>query len=369
MSWGNPTTTKERALAAILWPASTAYGVGALSRLVAYNTRILKQASLDKKVLVVSVGNITVGGTGKTPVTVDIARRLLIAGHKVGILSRGYKRKSQAERIIVSDGQHLLTSSFECGDEPFMMAQALPKCVVIVGSNRARSAEIAVEKYGCTALLLDDGFQHLKVARTQDVVLLDYNDELENDHLLPAGRLREPLGALVRANWVVITKVPENADIAKLERIRALVKKKAPDAQISSCSIKAASVQAYGSDVQLPAASLEGTKIYAFSGIARPEAFSNALRALGAEVVGERAFPDHHWFTPKEVDELRAAMRDSGAEMLVTTEKDAVRLIPELVHNLAVGVLKQKVEWLGPVPVLDDKSINSAPDISAARND
>lgn len=365
MSWGNPTTTKEKALAALLWPAATAYGVGAYSRLVAYNAGILKQTRPD--VPVISVGNITVGGTGKTPITIDLARRLTIAGHKVGILSRGYKRKSQAKRIIVSDGQHLLSSSFECGDEPYMMAQCLPASVVIVGADRAENAQIAVNKFGCTALILDDGFQHFRLARTDDVVLLDYNDELENDHLLPAGRLREPLAALVRADWVVVTKVPEHADQAKLDRIHAVAAKQAPQAQVTSCRIKPAAIQAFGSDVQMPASTLEGTKVFAFCGLAKPNGFFDVLRDLGADVVGTCAFPDHHWFTPKEVDDLRGAMEENDAEMLVTTEKDAVRLIPELVQNCAIGLLKQKVEWLGAIPVLGTLPSEAIPKLVTGR--
>ena len=365
MSWGNPSNTKERALAALLWPAATAYGVGAFSRLLAYNTGLIKQRKLE--VPVISVGNITVGGTGKTPITVDLARRLHIAGHKVGILSRGYKRKSQAKRIIVSDGQHLLSSSFECGDEPYMMAQSLPKCVVIVGADRSENAMIAINKFGCTALILDDGFQHFKVKRNSDVALIDYNDELENDHLLPAGRLREPLSGLVRADWVVITKVAEQPDPDKLDRLHALIAKNAPHAKVTSCRIKAAALQAYGSDVQMPADALEGTKVFAFCGLAKPELFFDSLRELGAEVTGTRSFPDHHWFTPREVDELRTAMEETGAEMLVTTEKDAVRLIPELVQNAAVGIVKQKVEWLGIVPVLETQPWEVAPQLVSAR--
>lgn len=365
MSWGNPKNTKEKALVALLWPAATAYGVGAFSRLMAYNTGLLRRSRLD--VPVVSIGNITVGGTGKTPITIDLARRMQIAGYKVGILSRGYKRKSNAKRIIVSDGEHLLTSSFECGDEPYMMSQALPRCVVIAGAKRAENAQIAVNKFGCTALILDDGFQHFGMARNHDVALIDYNDELENDHLLPAGRLREPLAALVRADWVVVTKVPEHTDQDKLNRIRALISKQAPDAQITSCRIRPAAVQAYGSDVQMPADTLDGAKVFAFCGIARPDTFFAALRSLGAEIVGQRVFGDHHWFTPKEVDELADAMEESGAEMLLTTEKDAVRLIPELVQNVTLGVLKQKIEWLGPVPVLNTQPWETTPQLVGAR--
>jgi tetraacyldisaccharide 4'-kinase len=365
MSWGNPSNNKEKALAALLWPAATAYGVGAFSRLMAYNTGLLRRSRLA--VPVISVGNITVGGTGKTPVTIDLARRLHIAGHKVGILSRGYKRKSNEKRIIVSNGENLLTSSFECGDEPYMMAQALPRCVVIAGANRAENAQIAMNKFGCTALILDDGFQHFGIMRGEDVALIDYNDELENDHLLPAGRLREPLAGLVRANWVVVTKVPEQTDQEKLDRIRAMIGKQAPDAQITSCRIKPAAVQAYGSDVQMPADTLEGAKVFAFCGIARPEPFFASLRALGADIVGQSVFGDHHWFTPREIDDLRNAMEERDAEMLITTEKDAVRVIPELLQNVTLGVLKQKVEWLGPVPVLNTQPWETTPQLVGLR--
>src|SRR4030095_1263679 len=208
MSWGNPENAAENLLASLLKPAAAAYGAGAYARLVAYSSGWLRRHRLDAPVI--SIGNITCGGTGKTPLTVDLARRLIGAGRKVGVLSRGYKRRSRGEIVIDSDGKDTLASVRDCGDEPYMVAQAVPEAVVIVGPRRHITGAIATAIYDCNVLILDDGFQHLPVTRDADLVLIDYHDEPEKDALLPAGRLREPLSALSRADHVVITRVPEN---------------------------------------------------------------------------------------------------------------------------------------------------------------
>ena len=194
MSWGNPETPQEKFLAKLLLPASAGFGLGLYARMMAYNWKLLKQTKVS--VPVISIGNITCGGTGKTPVTIDLTQRLTEMGYKVGVLSRGYKRLSKERILVVSNGNGDIRSCAESGDEPYLIAQSVPEAVVIVGSKRIDTAPLAVHRYGCDILLLDDGFQHFPLARNSDIVLLDYNDELTKDHLLPAGRLREPLSAL-----------------------------------------------------------------------------------------------------------------------------------------------------------------------------
>lgn len=349
MSWGNPETPQEKLLAALLLPASAGFGLGLYARLMAYNRGWLTQKKID--VPVISIGNITCGGTGKTPVTIDVARRFVEIGHKVGVLSRGYKRLSKDPILVVSDGNGTIQSCAESGDEPYMIARSVPEAVVIVGSKRTATAPFAVQRFGCDILLLDDGFQHFPIARNTDIVLLDYNDDLTKDKLLPAGRLREPLGALSRADWVIVSKVPESPDFERLASIQSIVTRFAPNAHVSSCRMAPSSVQTLAGDVSQPIAMLRGAKVVAFSGIARPGAFIEQLRDLGAQVVAERSFGDHHWYTHQDIAELRSAFELSKAELIITTEKDAVKLPEAMVKGLPLTVLRQEVQWLGELPV------------------
>jgi tetraacyldisaccharide 4'-kinase len=351
MSWGNPKTLSEKALVRLLWPASAGLGTASYMRMMAYNTGILKQKHVPA--LVISVGNITCGGTGKTPVTIDLAQRLIARGRKVAVLSRGYKRLSKEDALIVSDGREIRVACSDAGDEPYLIAGAVPDAVVIVGAKRAQTAVMAAQRFQCDTIILDDAFQHFGVARDVDIVLIDYNDELENDHLLPAGRLREPLSALARAQYVVITKVPSEPDQAKLQRISSLVMKYAPHAELSSCRITSKNLHPFGCpDVTLGPATLHDTRVFAFCGIARPDLFLEQLRAMGAQIVGHKTFPDHHWYSHQDVATIERMYVQSGAEMVITTEKDGVKLVPALVKQLPLTVLRQKVEWMGPIPVV-----------------
>lgn len=349
MSWGNPENWIEATRARILWPASFAFGLAGSARMLAYQKGILKRKTFDATVL--SVGNITCGGTGKTPVTIDLASRLVEDGRRVAILSRGYRRRSTEQSLIVSDGKGSLASCSDSGDEPYLIAKSVPEAVVIVGSRRVVTAELAVKEFGCDVILLDDGFQHVAVARDLDVVLIDYHDELYKDHLLPAGRLREPVTALSRATWIVITKVPENADLQRLEKMRSQLASLSPSATISACrmltnSLVDVSLSGTSADLSL----LNGKTVVAFSGIARPSAFTAELSSLGASVAHQRSHPDHHWYTPSDIDALRELQAKHSASLIITTEKDAVKLNHELVQDLPIFALQQNIEWLGPVP-------------------
>lgn len=365
MTWGNPETTQEKLLSNLLWPVSAGFGLGLYARMMAYNWQVLRQHRAE--VPVISIGNVTVGGTGKTPVTIDLARRLTEMGHRVGVLSRGYKRLSKDPILVVSNGRGEIATCGEAGDEPYLIAKSVPQAVVIVGSKRVQTAPLAVKRYGCDVILLDDGFQHFPIARNSDVVLIDYNDDLSKDRLLPAGRLREPLSALARADWVIVTKVPPSPDLDKLYAIRSLIAQYAPRAHVSSCRMVPHMVQTLESpDVVLDIASLKGTKVFAFSGIARPAAFNEQLTELGAQVVGTRSFGDHHWYTHDDMAELRFEFERAGADLIVTTEKDAVKVSPGMAKGLPVAVLKQGLEWLGPLPLPSERMLAGSPDVVAA---
>lgn len=337
-------------LSVLLAPLSALYFLGAYARLLCFRLGLLRSYRLGATVI--SVGNLTVGGTGKTPVTIDLARRLIMQGYRPAILSRGYKRKSGRPVVVVSDGDSILSEPTDCGDEPYMMARAVPRAVVIVGSDRKKTGELAIEKYGCDVLLLDDGFQHLRVNRQIDVVLYDYNDEPSTLKLLPGGRLREPLAGLARAHYVVITKVPVDACPQRMSAIRNTIAKFAPHAFVTACQFVPDGVQRiYTRQNVAITTKLNGAKVVAFCGIARPESFFQQLRQLGADPVSCTTFPDHHWFSENELSELRLQFHEHGADFLITTEKDAVRLPEDFINSLPVAQMRQETEWRGEVPL------------------
>lgn len=360
MSWGDPQNPIEEIIRAALMPASMLYGAGLFVHLSAYSKGVLKRKKLDAPVI--SIGNVTVGGTGKTPIAIDLTSRLAAHGLRVGVLSRGYGRRSSEETVIVCDGAGRFAAPIDAGDEPLLIARANPNAVVITGKNRAENGRLAIEKYGCDVIILDDGFQHFKLKRDIDVVLVDYSDNFENDNLLPAGRLREPAVSLSRASRVIITKVPARPDIERLKHLRSYIKKKAPNAAISSCRfipdtlrsgaaysfIADSNTQDISAKGDLHLSKLKATKVAAFCGLARPEGFKEALVQLGAEVVAFRSFPDHHWFTSHDIRKIKADAQK--AELVVSTEKDLVRAVLPTDLLKRTYALKLETEWLDDAP-------------------
>lgn len=379
-------------------PASYCYGLGAYARLVAYATGLASRRQAPAPVI--SVGNLTVGGTGKTPFTIELAERLSSAGLKVGVLSRGYGRKIKdnsknkhdgsnkhdgnnkhdsnnktdransnrsltrggASPVVVADGTGaILVDVTESGDEPYLIAQAVPDAVVIVGASRLESARKAVVDYGAQVLLLDDGFQHIKLRRDIDIVLWDYNDAPDQALLLPAGRLREPLSSLNRATDIIVTKIPEPYDDRKLANLVAQLANLAPHANIASCRFKPAYLSDFAFEGRpsqpIKLSELVGKKIYALSSIARPESFIRVLKDLGVSPVAQKHFPDHHWFSPQDLAEVEKEFLGSGAELLITTEKDMVRLKGSLSQPVAERTwsLVLAAQWLSPMPEIVDR--------------
>lgn len=347
MSWGNPQSGQEKLVAGLLSPVSLGYGIGSYIRLKAYSQGYIKRVRLP--IPVVSIGNITCGGTGKTPMAIDISKRLIAAGYRVAILSRGYGRKSKKKTAVVSDGKGTFASIEDSGDEPLLIARSVPEAIVIVGSSRVESAEIAINDYGADAIVLDDGFQHIRVERDVDLVLVDYNDEPDKDSLLPAGRLREPLSALIRAKVVVITKVPVDYDEEKLENLRRLIAKYATRAEIAAARFVPKHLKAHNG--VFPIDKLKGQRVIGFCGVARPESFAKTLASMGCEVVDLKGFSDHHWYTPEELTALEKHMRTSNASAVITTEKDMVKIpAHDRLHQHLIAV-EMGVEWLGPLPL------------------
>ena len=322
------------------------------TRLWMYRKRLLPQYPLG--CIVISVGNLTVGGTGKTPVVERLARTLHAGGRKVAILSRGYKsrrppllkrwharltgRTGHGVPRVVSDGTRVLLGSREAGDEPFMLATNLPGVVVLVDKDRVKSGRYAISRFGADTLILDDGLQYQHLQHRLDFVLVDRQAPFGNEHLLPRGTLREPPGNLHRASHILITKCSGADNTALIERIRRYNR----TAEIIQCTHEARRLQHVFTGETLGLEKLQGAYVGAFSAIAAPESFEEGLKKLGAKVELSRRFIDHHRFKEKEIRAFadRCVRRD--VSMIMTTEKDAVRFPKAM--NLDVPVYFMRVE-------------------------
>ncbi|MDB6170142.1 MAG: tetraacyldisaccharide 4-kinase [Verrucomicrobia bacterium] len=328
------------------------------ARLWLYRHRIFHDQPLG--CLVVVVGNLTVGGTGKTPVVETFARALRDRGRKVAILSRGYKSKTspfwkkawfalthteEPPPRIVSDGERVLLNSEEAGDEPFMLARNLPGVIVLVDKNRVKAGAYAIKRFGCDTLVLDDGFQYLPLKGRLNLLLVDKTNPFGNGHLLPRGILREPIKHLKRASYVFLTKSNGQRDT----ELEALIARHNPSADIIECAHRPQFLQRFNFAREAPGAReplsyLKGRRVAAFSGIATPESFERFLRELGAKLVARERFLDHYRYTDEDVDALFDLARREGADCLVTTEKDAVRLPENRVFPLPLFYLRLEIE-------------------------
>ncbi|MDX2107432.1 MAG: tetraacyldisaccharide 4'-kinase [Candidatus Melainabacteria bacterium] len=341
---------KSKLAKALLAPAALIYKTLVKARAKAYENGL---ASINKvEVPVISVGNITVGGTGKTPITMFLAKQLIAQGRKIAILSRGYNRKSKSNFVVASDGTKILCSVEDCGDEPYMMALEVPQAVVICGRSRSAIARLAIDKFKCDTLLLDDGFQHILLHRDINIALLDYQDDLETEQLLPAGRLREPVSALSRATHVVITKIPSNADSLRIERIKNIVRKYAPSCSIYSCRFKLENTL-----------KTQNKTAVAFAGIARPDQFFSDLESsdLRITLLARLAYEDHHWYDDFDIKRIRDTLEETGSDIGLTTLKDLARLESRKVEPQVAKLLEKtvgvglQIDWIGDSLILSIK--------------
>ena len=319
----------------VLFGGSKVFQVAVKIRRWLYNIRILRDKTLG--VQVIAIGNLTVGGTGKTPVVEKFARELRDEGRNVAILSRGYRskpapfhiwllnkillREDQNPPRVVSDGKSLLLDSDSAGDEPYMLASNLRDVIVLVDKDRVKSGRYAIEKFGCDTLLLDDGFQywHLR-GRRHDVVLIDCQQPFGNEHLLPRGTLREPPSHLARAHTIFITKSDGNT-----AELRERITKLNPSAPIIECIHRPLYFEDVFTGERKGLELLAGKKVASLSGIAQPESFEQSLVKLGGELVYSKRFADHHRFTQQEILNAINRAKKRQAEIIVTTQKDAVR--------------------------------------------
>ncbi len=272
---------------------------------------------------VVSVGNITLGGTGKTPFVALLAGWMRDRGLTPAVLSRGYKGRFSGPYGIVSDGKRVLLDAIQAGDEPYFLAEKLKGVPVIVGSERRVTGRIAVEHFHANVVILDDGFQHLSLKRNLNFLLIDASCPFGNGKVFPRGPLREPMGQIGRADALILTKVEGDGNIQILNRKLA---DRGVGIPVFRTEYRPYGIRALNGGEILPLENLQGKKVLAFSGIAQPESFRRTLRGLNCQIVEWETFPDHYQYRQEDVNGLQDRAFRAGAEVLVTTEKDMVRI-------------------------------------------
>lgn len=343
---------------------SRVFGVIVQLRLWFYNHGILKPHDLGCQVL--SVGNLTTGGTGKTPIVEKLARSLQESGRKVAILSRGYKREQPpllqrlfqrltfqddgSEPIVVSDGQRLLVGASQSGDEPYMLASNLPNVVVLVDKDRVKAGRYAIRKFGCDTLILDDGFQYLTLRHRFDIVLVDRTNPFGNRNVLPRGLLREPARNIKRAGFIFITK--SSGDGAEV--LRKQLRELNPDAEISECRHCPRYLQNVYTREEHQLDLLKGLRVVAVSGIAVPQGFEEGLRRLGAVVLHHTTYTDHHRYEQQEIIDVVNGGLQRGADAVLTTEKDAVRFPLMERYDLPIYFLRVEIEMFSGTEAFND---------------
>jgi tetraacyldisaccharide 4'-kinase len=322
-------------LRGLLYFLSYLFAAAVVIRRFLYDVRILRDRTIG--VQVIAIGNLTVGGTGKTPVVEKFARELKDQGRNVAILSRGYRSRPKPITIqlldrlmlradttpprVVSDGKSLLLDSETAGDEPYMLASNLQDVVVLVDKDRVKSGLYAIEHFGCDTLLLDDGFQYWRLrGRRHDIVLVDCQAPFGNEFLLPRGTLREPPRHLARASTIFITKSDDNT-----AELRKRIKRLNPEAAIVECVHRPLFFEDVFSGARHGLDLIQGRRVASLSGIAFPQSFEQSLVKLGGELVYSKRFADHHRFTQQEVLNVINRSKKRQAELIVTTQKDSVR--------------------------------------------
>jgi tetraacyldisaccharide 4'-kinase len=311
---------------------SAGYEAGAAVRRAAYRRGWFKTRRLSRPVI--SIGNLTVGGTGKTPLVAYVAELLISRGLKPAILTRGYKRQSREKLIAVEPAPERAPDPREVGDEPALLARKLPQVPIVICADRYLAGCLAETRFNVDVHILDDGFQHWALARDVDIVVLDVTQDLATAAALPGGRLclREPITGLRRADIVVLSRV-ELGDPAGIEED---VRKINSTARIFSSSTRLRRVVNFTITPNDAGAPGEGKGVAAFSGIGNPRAFFADLHAWGFPVILEGAFRDHHVYSRAELDEFIALARRSGATALLTTEKDLMNFPPGWTSNYPV---------------------------------
>jgi len=362
---GRCRSRRDMVFRSVLFMLSRLYRSIVQLRLTLYTSRVIRQRMLG--CLVVSIGNLTVGGTGKTPVVEVFAKTLASKGRRVAVLSRGYRSKSkpllaklrdfvfgknhEIPPKVVSDGERLLMNSGMAGDEPYMLATNLPNVLVLVDKDRVKAGRYAIREFGADTLILDDGFQYLRLKPRLNILLVDSTAPFANHHLLPRGLLREPITNLRRADYVFLTK---SSGGSHLRHLKSFIEKHNPRVEIIECTHRPKYVEDVYTKEQSPLEALRGRRLAAISGIAVPESFEEFLRSLGGELVYAERFMDHHRYRQQEVIDFVNAGLAHGAELAVTTEKDAVRFPKLDRRDLPVAFLRVEIDILSGKESFDD---------------
>ena len=344
----------NRASTIALAPLGALYSAAVKARSVGYQNRFLRTCQVSAPVI--SVGNITVGGTGKTPIVEWLAARLADQGRKVCIVTRGYRRENPKQQVIVSNGKNILSDVAHSGDEAMMLAQSLlGKSAVVCHADRIAAASWVIKHLKTDVLLLDDGFQHRRLARDLDIVTIDATNPFGNGRLLPAGILREPIKSLSRADCIVLTRIPDEGVTNLADRVRSLTNASIFQSRMTIQGFHWLDASKHGkdaSDVRKPVA--------AFCGIGNPRAFFEQLRTAHLDVRREAAFRDHHKYSQTDIDRLGEQATANGAEAVITTPKDAVKL-QSLDFKLPCYVAQIQVEILDEEKLLElvNRTINN----------
>lgn len=319
-------------------PLSPLYGALMKKRAAWYRSGVMESVALS--VPVISVGNLTMGGTGKTPMTIYVARCLLAAGYKPAIVSRGYGGKARQEVNLVSDGKRCLLDVVQAGDEPLLMAETLPGVVVVTGVKRAVAADFAVKELGADVIILDDGFQHMALQRDLDLVLFKAPGFLGSGRVFPGGELREPVEALSRAHACVITGIDQQNRPAA-EDFKNYLEREFPGKPVFMAKYRFKALldqngESVGQEVL-------GQKLYGFCGLAEPGGFLRTISELGGSLLGFSVFPDHYPYTATDLDNLVVSASEFECDALLTSEKDMVKL-RELPCRLPIYALSVELD-------------------------
>lgn len=335
--------------------------------LAKFRAKVYKKGIIESKRLpckVISIGNITAGGTGKTPMTLYVAGLMLRLGYEVVVISRGYKGELEKTGGIISNGKTILVGPKKAGDEPFMLAGRLKNIPLIVGQNRFEAGMQAVKKFNPDVIVLDDGFQHLKLKRDLDLVLLDSNKPFGNLHLLPRGVLREPLSALLRADAFIMTRSDRASDEEAKKFLSGLKE------SMQSKPVFKTSHQPYGYIVKkeknIPFASiskksflydfdfLKDSRVLAFAGIARNDEFRHTVESFKCDIADFIGFEDHHQYSDNELSRMFRLAEKTNVEFLITTEKDYARIANRIAWPIDLVVIGIEISFLSNPKVFTD---------------
>ena len=322
---------------------SVFYAWGQRVRAGLYRQKIFHSRRLNCRVI--SIGNLTLGGTGKTPTVMMVAETLRRKGFKPAILSRGYGGQSSESVNVVNDGQHTLLSPETVGDEPVMMARRLKDIPVLTGRIRYETGKYAINHFGADVLILDDGYQHLPLHRDLNILLCDASHPFGNGVVFPAGELREPLSAMSRADVICLTRCRGDNP---MDRIDGCNRKRVP---VIKTGLRVQSVIELNSGEEMGIETIQSQPVAAFCGIARPLDFFHTLEQVPVQIVNRNSFPDHHEYSIDELKAIEDRGKQAGAKMIVITEKDAVKLkghafgLPVYAVRIALEILEGQAEW------------------------